>query len=99
MSEYKRALRRTWTGWRATNEELELIRKCTVIEEARVGHEIRLNDMMRTLAMKRVREILLIHDLKERQKDKNYVDNQLKFTKLVLQSFENEDENGKTSDD
>ena len=58
MSEYKRALRRTWTGWRATNEELELIRKCTVIEEARVGHEIRLNDMMHTLAMKRVHEIL-----------------------------------------
>lgn len=54
---------------------------------------------MCNLAMKRVREILLIHDLKERQKNKNYVDNQLKFTKLVLQSFENEDENGKTSDD
>lgn len=58
MSEYKRALRRTWTGWRATNEELELIRKCTVIEEARVGYKITRNNMMHTLAMKRVREIL-----------------------------------------
>ena len=74
--------------WDAPEHEEELMKKCQVIEEARVGHEIRLNDMMRTLAMKRVREIVLSHDLKERQKDKNYGDNQLKFTKAVLQSFE-----------
>jgi len=75
MSEYKdistRAMRRSVCQWKVTNEELEFMKKCQVIEEARVGHEIRLNDMMRTLAMKRVREILLIHDLNERQKDKN----------------------------
>ena len=66
MSEYKR-VSRAWTGWRATDEELELIRKCHVIEEARVGYKIKINNMMRTLAMKCVREIVLSHDLKERQ--------------------------------
>ena len=75
-------------AWLVSSEDVELIEKCKATEEVSVGHTIRINNMMQTLAMKRVREILLIHDLKERQKDKNYVDNQLKFTKLVLQSFE-----------
>jgi len=85
-------------AWLVSSEDVELIEKCKAIEEVRVGHTIRLNDMMKTLAMKRVREII--------QQDKDYWMIPKNPNSCYLNHHwdrkkkdKNEDENGKNSDD